>query len=126
SYGYLPGPLEPGQWYVMLGVPDVAPGEDGRYEFRVRVSDRPDSPRPVLRSSPGWFAGDLHAPSGHSDGYHADRLGPRVPVSLRDLAVAASASHLDFLAVTDHNTVSHWIDVDRAQTKHPDLLLLHA
>ena len=126
SYGYLPGPLEPGEWHVMLGVPYVPPGADGHYEFTVRVSDQPDAPRPVLRSSPGWFAGDLHAHSGHSDGYRADYGGRRVPVSMGGLAAAALANQLDFLAVTDHNTVSHWLDVDRAQSENPDLLLLHA
>ena len=126
SYGYLPGPLEAGEWHVMLGVPYVPAGAQGQYAFTVRVSDRPDAPRPVLRSSPGWYAGDLHAHSGHSDGYHADYFGRRVPVSMSELAAAASANHLDFLAVTDHNTVSHWIDVDRTQAETPDLLLLHA
>jgi len=125
SYGYLPGAIEPGEWHVMLGAaPDHDEGERS-YQVTIRLSDRPTGARPVLRSAPGWFAGDLHVHSGHSDGYHLDRLGHEVPVSVRDLNVDAGAAHLDFLAVTDHNTVSHWIDVDRAQATSPDLLLLH-
>jgi hypothetical protein len=38
---------------------------------------------------------------------------------------AARAAGLDFVALTDHNTVSHWLDVDRLQLYYDDLLLLH-
>jgi hypothetical protein len=64
--------------------------------------------------------------SGHSDGYHDDGGGHRQPVTVADLAAAASDAGLDFLAVSDHNTSSHWIDVDRVQERMPRLLLLHA
>ena len=122
SYGYLPGPIEPGEWHVMVG-PHAGRPEPLR--VIVRVSDRLDSARPVVRDGAGWFAGDLHVHSGHSDGYATDRRGHDTPVPLRDLAVAAAARGLDFLAVTDHNTISHWIDVDRTQAATPGLLLLH-
>jgi hypothetical protein len=122
SYGYLPGPIEPGRWHVMLG-PRTSRLETLR--VTVRVSDRLDSARPVLRNAPGWFAGDLHVHSGHSDGYASDGRGRETPVPLRDLALAAERRGLDFLAVTDHNTISHWVDVDRTQAAAPGLLLLH-
>ena len=39
---------------------------------------------------------------------------------------AAKAAGLDFVGVcTDHNTASHWSDVDRLQSLYPGLLLLH-
>jgi predicted metal-dependent phosphoesterase TrpH len=38
---------------------------------------------------------------------------------------AARAAGLDFLALTDHNTNSHWLDVDRLQPYYDRLLLLH-
>src|SRR5262249_20744198 len=63
--------------------------------------------------------------SGHSDGYQ-DGEGRHAPVLVRDLVALAEQAHLDFLAVTDHNTASHWIDIDRTQAAAPDLLLLHA
>ena len=47
------------------------------------------------------------------------------PCSIRDLTARAEAAQLDFLAITDHNTASHWIDIDRAQGASPQLLLLH-
>ena len=122
SYGYLPGPIEPGQWHIMLG-PHTGGAETLR--VTVRVSDRLETARPVLRNAAGWFDGDLHVHSGHSDGYATDGHGHDTPVPLRDLAVAAEQRGLDFLAVTDHNTISHWLDVDRTQAATPGLLLLH-
>lgn len=39
---------------------------------------------------------------------------------------AALAAGLDFVALTDHNTASHWLDVERLQPHYDSLLLLHA
>jgi hypothetical protein len=60
-------------------------------------ADRPE--RRSLPASPGrtWLAGDLHAHTVHSDG----------AMTVPELAVHAVARGLDFVAVTDHNTVSH-------------------
>ena len=114
--GYLPGELEPGEWSVVLGLhrvaaprlrwrvdvtlgaiesgEDVAPHRDGALP---PLPERP--PRRNLPAEPGWrwLAGDLHAHTVHSDG---DR-------TIEELAGLAAGAGLDFLAVTDHNTVSH-------------------
>lgn len=48
----------------------------------------------------GWYRGDLHVHSVYSDG----RLKPA------ELAAAARAAGLDFIATTDHNTTAaHWV-----------------
>ncbi|GAA2079873.1 hypothetical protein GCM10009801_37790 [Streptomyces albiaxialis] len=112
--GYLPGPLAPGTWQVLLRLHRVPPDGLG-YEVRARTSGRtPPSPTPVLpdplprdgrrprRDLPAadgmrWYAGDLHAHTEHSDG----------SLTLDALARRAAGEGLDFLAVTDHNTVSH-------------------
>jgi hypothetical protein len=125
SFGYLPGTIEAGEWRVLLGAPARRDSSDTPYEVTIRLSSRHAASWPVLRSSPGWFAGDLHVHSGHSDGYRADGLGRQRPVLVPDLIAAADAARLDFLAITDHNTASHWIDIDRAQGASPSLLLLH-
>ena len=125
STGYLPGALEPGRWQIMIGPPAPPAGQGLSYEITIRLSNQADAFRPIVRPSAGWFAGDLHVHSGHSDGYHADSRGRQRPVGVRDLAGGAEATRLDFLAVTDHNTASHWVDVDRTQSAFPDLLLLH-
>ncbi|MGI8720948.1 MAG: CehA/McbA family metallohydrolase [Geodermatophilaceae bacterium] len=113
--GYLPGELEPGQWSVVLGLHRVAPTglpwqvttvvgpaepypESSAWDHRPRPA--PERPRRRnLPAEPGWswLAGDLHAHTVHSDG----------SLTIDELAALAAAQGLDFLAVTDHNTVSH-------------------
>ena len=105
--GYLPGPLPSGEWHVALGLYMVAAG-GSRYEIAVVFNE--DAPgveelalprereRVALRSGPGWYRGDLQSHSYHSDGRG----------SLDALVESARHRGLDFLAVTEHNTVSHW------------------
>src|SRR5215469_7517901 len=120
--GYLPGELEAATWHVMLGLHQVPP-QGVRYQVRAEVSARlpdgwlpvldPDPPvpgeRPARRSFPArpghrWLAGDLHSHTLHSDGAQT------VP----ELAVFAVQRGLDFIAVTDHNTVSHHAELPDA------------
>lgn len=115
--GYVPGELEPGTWWVVLGlhrVPvegvellveavtgpvDTIPGltEYADTSAAIAVPQRP--PRRTLPASSGvkWIAGDFHAHSLHSDG--------STPIA--NLAALGVSAGLDVLAVTDHNTVSH-------------------
>lgn len=46
--------------------------------------------------SQGWYSGDLHAHSAHSDGKN----------SVSQVAYSMLASDVDFAALTDHNTVA--------------------
>jgi hypothetical protein len=124
SYGFRPGPMEPGVWALQIGVAHVPEGSTP-YQTTVRLSDALDAARPVLRGAAGWYVGDLHAHSGHSDGYHTTREGVRVPVPVQDLVAGAVAGGLDFLAITDHNTTSQWLDIDRLQPADRRVLLLH-
>jgi hypothetical protein len=113
--GYLPGPLPAGPWQVMLGLHRV-PAEGLPWEVTVSTPDDPGpapetaaplAPWPARPTRPGaplpapagyrWLAGDLHAHSVHSDGV----------LGVSELARLGAAGGLDFLAVTDHNTVSH-------------------
>lgn len=123
--GYLPGAIEPGPWAVLLGVPNIRPGRTDTVDITVRffAQDLPESP--VLGGrGPGWYVGDLHAHSGHSDGRARSRRGQAVGTPVHRVADAALAAGLDFVALTDHNTASHWLDVDRLQPYYDDLLLL--
>ncbi|MEZ5287964.1 MAG: CehA/McbA family metallohydrolase [Vicinamibacterales bacterium] len=124
--GYLPGPIEPGAWTVLLGVPNIRPGSVDRFTVTVTLhdTDRPVD-GPVVRTAPGWYAGDLHAHSAHSDG--RVRVGtPRAVGAPPFLVFAAAAREgLDFITLSDHNTVSHWLEVDRLQPYFDTLLLLH-
>ncbi len=122
--GYLPGPLLPGRWHVILGLYRIAP-QGCACAVTVLASEEegplPHPPPPEggtgeLPSRPGggaaWLRGDLQSHSHHSD----------APGSLEDLVAAARRRGLDFLAVTEHNTVSHFPYL-RAWSG-PDLLLI--
>jgi hypothetical protein len=124
SYGYTAGPIEPGRWAVVLGVPNIREGVTTSYRVVVRFSDGKAS-RSILKQRAGWYVGDFHAHSGHSDGRTAAPDGTRLKVPAHHVFDAARRERLDFIALTDHNTASHWIDVDRLQPMYPDLLLLH-
>ncbi|WP_431981830.1 CehA/McbA family metallohydrolase [Streptomyces qinglanensis] len=112
--GYLPGPLEPGTWQVLLRLHRIPP-QGLPWTLRARPGTRAPAAPPVTTPPPHpaadrrprrrvprldgaeWLAGDLHAHTVHSDG----------SLTLDELARAAASEGLDFLAVTDHNTVSH-------------------
>ena len=117
--GYLPGPILPGRWEIVLGLVRILPeGCDYGVTVQLFAGDSTPSvfttpaPSPVLCRKPGWYRGDLHCHTHHSDAQG----------SLADLAQAARNQGLDFLAVTDHNTVSHLSCL--AAHAGPDLLLI--
>src|SRR5215216_4234548 len=109
---YSPGPIGAGMWHVLLGPYKVwerglgyevgiwfnlgLPPEVSEYA-RQRVLAPIDVPAPA---APGWYRGDLHCHTLHSDGdsWPADML------------IAAAEAGLDFLGVTDHNTTNHHAD----------------
>jgi PHP domain len=129
--GYLPGELEPGTWQVMLGLHRVPPG-GAEYRVTVELSSTPgkltpeaagQDPPPVtdrparreLPATPGrrWLAGDLHTHTAHSDGV----------MTVPELARFATSRGMDFLAVTDHNTVSQHRELPAAAATHGIVLL---
>ncbi len=123
--GYLPGPIEPGAWAVVLGVANIRAGRTDTVEVTVRLfaTDLPEGAAIAGREA-GWFVGDLHTHSGHSDGRARSRRGTAGGTPPHRVFDAAVAAGLDFVALTDHNTTSHWLDVDRLQAHYDDLLLL--
>jgi hypothetical protein len=123
--GYLAGDLEAGRWQVMIGVHHVPP--DGvRYQLTAEAmpagaglppaappappAPRNRPPRRLLPAREGrrWLAGDLHTHTVHSDGV----------LTVSELAVLAVERGLDFLAVTDHNTVSHHAELPAAARQY--------
>ena len=123
--GYLPGPLTPGIWHIFLGLYKVGPrGCDYRVMLRFSPAEGADDPSlpvmlPLRRDAPGfaprpdgWYRGELHCHTHHSDG----------DSSPDEVIAAARALGLDFLAITDHNTLSHLIELAALDT--PDLILI--
>jgi len=124
--GYLAGEIEPGTWQVVLGLYRL-PSGGAEYTVTAEVSSTPGeltpdpapemmpplTDRPAARVLPAdsryrWLAGDLHAHTVHSDG----------AMTVPELARFAAGRGLDFLAVTDHNTVSHHSELPAASAAH--------
>jgi PHP domain len=129
--GYLPGELEPGTWQVVLGLQQL-PAEGCRYRVVAEASSTPGElrpapppepvpplaerpPRRVLPAAAGrrWLAGDLHAHTVHSDGV----------LTVPELARFAAGRGLDFIAVTDHNTISQHAELPAAAASQQITLL---
>src|SRR5215467_8844370 len=125
SYGYLPGSIESGRWAVILGVPNIREESTDTYSITIEQDDSEAPAFPVIRQGPGWFTGDFHSHSGHSDGRADLYNGSRVKIPVHRVFDAARQAGLDFIALSEQNTTSHWTEIDRLQPYYGDLLLQH-
>jgi len=130
--GYLAGALNPGTWYVLLGLYKIAP-QGCSYKVTIRITTRvgrkktrpgadpagslpsfkgelPAS-QPPARFSP-WLCGELHCHTWHSDG----------ELSAADLVRLSAERGLDFLAVADHNTIASQRELEEISV--PGLVLI--
>lgn len=102
SPGYTAGPIAPGDWCVEIDTHRILPPGNLRYRLTVEADTRvTEGPLAAERAavSPreaGWYLGDLHGHSDHSDGSW--------PVA--DFVAHARNIGLDFVSLTDHNTIS--------------------
>jgi len=99
--GYIHGEIQPGRWQVILGLYKVPPqGADVTVTVALDRAPRPLAAQPVrtapVRKGAGWYRGDLHCHTYHSDAKGSPEL----------LHAAAKQAGLDFLAVADHNTIT--------------------
>ena len=106
SPGYLPGEIEAGEWVVEIDVHRILPPGNVTYRIEIDcdseecksppVDPTPNPPRASKRKGAGWYTGDLHGHTFHSDG----KFSPADYIEL------AHQRGYDFVALTDHNTVS--------------------
>jgi len=128
--GYLRGPLQAGEWTIIFGCSKI---EDPSVPYRVNIdvelevlsAQEPASEVPVpggerlavvAGGSNGggrWYRGDLHAHSEHSDGQN----------SVDEIVEYTRRAGLEYFALTDHNTISHWDDLARLNTGVAPLLI---
>lgn len=115
--GYLPGQIPAGQWTVEIDTHRISPGKPVLYRLTIeavedveehRPGDLASHPAKVLSSevvcdTAGWYRGDLHTHSHHSD---AERF------TVSDLIQVARAMGLDFVFLTDHNTTAGLYELD--------------
>lgn len=117
SPGLVAGPIEPGAWTINVDAHEIL--NDGttsgyltyRIEATARVGDEAvDAPRrpPQIAApapaadGPRWYRGNLHSHTVHSDGVY----------TVEERARASAEFGLDFLAITDHNTISQHQELD--------------
>ncbi len=121
--GYLAGPLPAGAWTFQIDTHMILPGEPCTYELTVMAEKTQEAIEPLSARSrvdfsaitnpkPGWYRGDLHTHTLHSD----------ASWNVAELLAAAQEQELDFIALTDHNTVSGLTEMASSAT--PDLLTL--
>lgn len=113
AYGYTCGPIPGGRWQLYLDAYKVAEqGVDVAVTVVISTGgattqiSAPVQHSEVARVSPGWFKGDLHMHTLHSDGH----------ISVPAIAGVAENRGLDFICMTDHNTASHHADIARLNT----------
>jgi hypothetical protein len=119
--GFLAGPIAAGRWLLVIGAGEILNDgvESGELTWHLEASARIDGARDVPRidpelaapaaregrsptGGPRWYRGDLHSHTVHSDG----------EITVSDRVRGAVERGQDFLAITDHNTVSHFREID--------------
>jgi hypothetical protein len=104
-----------GTWSIVLGAYEVPePGVHWLVSGELEMSDAAsDAGSPVPRFSESgqgrqggdilrWYRGDLHTHTVHSDGDN----------TIPEMAAEGQRLGLDFMAITDHNTVTHQAEID--------------
>ncbi|HVK04442.1 MAG TPA: CehA/McbA family metallohydrolase [Armatimonadaceae bacterium] len=121
----VPGLIPAGRWHLAQYFLKSTPAGLG-YKYTVTLSfDGPkppkDAPKPpayspgVLNPKRGWYAGNLHTHTLHSDGA---RTLPELTRRVRDAG-------FDFMASTEHNSPTAHFRFPEAARAAPGLLLLH-
>jgi len=101
--GYLAGELPVGTWTVIVDTHMIMPGIPLQLEIEVvgtdeRALENPQASK-IQKTAPrgrGWYRGDLHAHTIHSDATWA----------VADLLAWAKENKLDFCTLSDHNTIA--------------------
>lgn len=98
--GYVPGPISPGTWRIVLGPYQILRRVDYEVTVKLRFGPRgaafhpAPAPSAVAGTGQGWYRGDLHVHTVHSDGSQTQR----------EVLSRAKAAGLDFIGTAEHNT----------------------
>ncbi len=126
---YLPGAIPAGRWKLLIAVPNIRADITSPWRAEVwfnRALDDSSFTDQPLHDQPGWYRGDLHMHDAHSDGSCPSQSGRPVPCPLFLTTEAAAKRGLDFIAISDHNTTSHYDDERELQPYFDNLLLIPA
>ncbi|HYO89369.1 MAG TPA: CehA/McbA family metallohydrolase, partial [Candidatus Limnocylindrales bacterium] len=113
--GYMPGPIFPGTWHICLGAYKVAPdgchyqvdidlhsaalGALVEFPKRLALDDR----KAAATKPDGWYVGEMHCHTVNSDG----------DSTTSEVVALAESLGLDFLAIMDHNNLTHQVDLNK-------------
>jgi predicted metal-dependent phosphoesterase TrpH len=125
--GYLPGALPGGRWKLLLGIPNIREKVVAEYEARIYIETKTGitefSDKPICAEA-GWYRGDLHMHSGNSDGKCTSQSGKEVPCPVCRIVETATDKGLNFIALTDHNTISQADALRELQPAFDKILLV--
>jgi hypothetical protein len=101
--GYTAGPLQPGIWTICIDTHRIMPPGAIMYTLDIDLTSEMTgfsmptyTPGKTASRGPGWYRGDLHGHTLHSD----------AAWDVPDFVDHARKLGLDFVTLTDHNTVS--------------------
>lgn len=101
--GTLPGAITPGRWTVFLLSHRIMPPTPVSYRITLTWSDEPTSESAAVWTpgapddrGAGWYRGDLHGHTLHSDGSW----------DIPEFVAYMRGQGLDFVTLSDHNTIS--------------------
>ena len=124
SRSYVAGAIAPGEWRVVVGKAKILE-TPASYALTVVLRDAPTlppqpermpyEPNAGLGGGPRWYAGDFHV--------HSRESGDAIP-PLDEIAELARSRGLDFVEISDHNTLTQLEFMVDAQSRHPDLLFV--
>lgn len=126
---YLPGEIPSGRWKLLLSVPNIRAGVVSHYRAEIRFNPPAEDgsfASESLAPGPRWYRGDLHMHTAHSDGSCRSQAGHRVPCPVFLTVQAAASRNLDFIAISDHNTVSQFDAMRELQPYFDKVLLIPA
>jgi hypothetical protein len=120
SVGFFPGAIQPGEWQFIVNTHMIMPGYPLHMRLEIVGTDEDASsetrpawkPGQTASRGPGWYRGDLHAHTVHSD----------ASWDVPGLVAFAHANFLDFITLSDHNTVSALAQFDASRSD--DLLTI--
>ncbi len=118
---YTPGPIAPGEWKVVIGKAKIKESP-AKYHVEIDLRTAPTLPvqprKPyvptVVEPTARWYAGDFHV--------HSRESGDARP-PIDEVATFAKSRGLDFVELSDHNTVSQVDQIVDAQAKTKVLLI---
>jgi hypothetical protein len=122
SRGYLPGPIRPGAWTLVIGKAKLD-ADGAHYAITVTCLDAASLPvlpkaafAPVIvQADRRWYKGDFHVHSRESGDASA---------TFDEITALTRQRGLDFVNLSDHNTVSQHALQAAYMASHPEVLLL--